>query len=249
MKKIIANFKMNKTNSQVKEYIMKLLPRFDRDDVELVLCPPATSLSIANFLLDGSLIKLGAQNLSDEEEGKNTGDISGEMLKDCGASYVIVGHSERRTKFRENGKAINKKIKIALKNRLKVIFCIGESLTDKNLQKTQEVLKAQIEDGLKGLYENELDNIIIAYEPVWAIGSGKTPLLKEIESSMKLIRKTVANDFSNKAGEKIEIVYGGSVDNKNCNSISKLKDVNGLLIGGACLDPINFSQLLRDVKA
>ncbi len=246
---IIGNIKMNKTNTQVKDYIMKLLPRYEQGKHETILCLPYTSLTTAKFLLEGSGIMLGAQNLCDEEAGKNTGEISGEMLHDCGAGYVIVGHSERRAKYKENAKSINKKIKIALKNRLKVVFCVGESLAEKNLLKTFETLKTQIEDGLKGLYENELENIIIAYEPVWAIGSGKTPLSKEIEASIKAIRKVIANDFSDKAAQKIEILYGGSVDNKNCSSIAKIKEVNGLLIGGACLDAINFSQLIKDVKA
>lgn len=248
MKNIIANFKMNFTNTQIKDYLIKLISRYEKDKVNLILCLPYTALSTADYFLSGSEIKIGAQNLSDEDEGKNTGEISGIMLKDCGVSYVIVGHSERRSKFRENGKIINKKIKMALKNSLKVIFCVGESLAEKNSGKTAEVIKAQLEDGFKGLYENELENIIIAYEPVWAIGSGKTPLAKEIDSAVKTIKKTVENDFSLKASEKIEIVYGGSVDNKNFNSFTKIKGINGLLIGGASLDPINLCQIVKEIK-
>ncbi len=245
---IIANLKMNKTNSEIKDYIMKLLSRYEKGKHEVVLCLPFTSLTTAKFLIDGSDVKLGAQNLCDDESGKNTGEISGEMLHDIGINYVIIGHSERRTKYKENAKAINKKIKIALKNRLKVVLCVGESLADKNLLKTFETLKTQIEDALKGLYENELENIVIAYEPIWAIGSGKIPLAKEIEGSIKAIRKVIANDFSEKASQKIEVLYGGSVDNKNCNTIAKIKEVDGLLVGGACLDAVNFSQLIKDVK-
>ena len=248
MKKIIGNFKMNKTNSEIKEYIIKLLPRLEKDKAEVILCLPFTALAMAKFLLEGSQVKLGSQNLSDEDEGKNTGEISGSMLKDCGVSTVIVGHSERRAKFKENGKMINKKIKVALKNGLEVILCVGETLTEKNLHKTVETIKTQIEEATKGLYENELENIVIAYEPIWAIGSGKTPLVKEIESVVKLIRKTITDDFSAKAGEKIEVIYGGSVDNKNCGSISKIKGVNGLLVGGACLDADNFSQIVKDTR-
>ncbi len=249
MKKIIGNFKMNKTNSEIKEYIMNFVSKVDKSRAEIILCLPSTALSTAKYLLDGSGIAIGAENLCDEEGGKNTGEVSGEMLKDCGAEYVIIGHSERRVKYRENNRSINRKIKIALKNRIKVIFCIGESLAEKNLMKTAEVLKTQLEDALKGLYENELENIVIAYEPVWAIGTGKIPMNKDIEDAVKTIRKVIADDFSNKAAEKIEVVYGGSVDNKNCGSISKIKSINGLLVGGACLDPINFCQLIRDTKA
>ena len=214
MNKIIGNFKMNKTSSEIKEYIMKLLPRLEKDKVEVTLCLPYTSLSLASFLLQGSGVKLGAQNLSDEESGKNTGEISGSMLKDCSVSTVIVGHSERRSKFKENGKMINKKIKIALKNSLEVVLCVGETLAEKNLHKTIDTIKSQIEEATKGLYENELENIVIAYEPIWAIGSGKTPLAKEIENVIKIIRKTITEDFSLKAGENIEVIYGGSVDNR-----------------------------------
>ncbi len=248
MKKIIGNFKMNKTNTEIKSYLMKFLARVDTSRAEVVLCLPYTALSIAKFLTEGGEVKIGGQNLSDEDAGKNTGEISGAMLKDCGADFVIIGHSERRSKFRENGKMINRKIKLALKNRLKVILCIGETALEKKALKTKEVLKTQLKESLVGLYENELENIIIAYEPIWAIGSGKTPLAKEIESAVKVIKKTVCEDFSDKAGEKIEVLYGGSVDNKNCFNLSKIKGINGLLVGGACLDENNFVQMIKDIK-
>ena len=244
---IVANFKMNKTSTQIKDYIMKILPRVDGKS-ELILALPSTSLSLAKFLLEGSEIKVCGQNLCDEEAGKNTGEVSGAMIKECGCDYVIVGHSDRRIKYKETGRTINKKIKIALKNRLKVIICVGESMSDKNSKKTNESLKSQVCEALKGLYENELENIIIAYEPVWAIGSGKLPLAKEIESAVKTIRKTIASDFSDKAGENTKVIYGGSIDNKNSNSIIKVKGINGLLVGGACLDPISFSQLIKELK-
>ncbi len=248
MKKIVANFKMNKTNNEVKDYIMKLLPKYEKDKAEIVLCVPFTAITLSKFLLDGTGINIGAQNICDEDDGKSTGEICGSMIKNCGADYVIVGHSERRVKFKENGRIINKKIKLALKNRLKVILCIGETLAEKNTLKTNEVIKTQLEDALKGLYENELDNIVIAYEPIWAIGTGKTPLAKEIENTVKVIRKVVADDFSDKAGEKIEVLYGGSVDVKNIASFSKIKNINGMLVGGASLDADNFSQIIKNIR-
>lgn len=245
MKKIIANFKMNLNGQEVKEYMIKLLAKINGKN-QIIVCPPFTSLSLASFLINDKNISLAAQNLSDEEEGKCTGEISGRMIKSCGADYVIIGHSERRTKFKENGKIINKKIKIALKNRLKVILCIGESLAERNMNKTQETLKTQLEEALKGLYENELENIIIAYEPVWAIGTGKTPQPKEIENVASFIRQVVCEYFSPKS-EKIEIVYGGSVDNKNCSTFAKIKGINGLLVGSASLDAENFIQISKSV--
>lgn len=248
MKKlIIANFKMNKSPLQTKEYLMPLISRLDEDKTTLMLCLPFTSLGVAKFMLEGHKITLGAQNLSDEEEGKCTGEISGAMLKDCGVDYVIVGHSERRKKFKEDNKTINKKIKLALKNGLGVILCVGESLAERNTLKTFEVLREQLEAALKGLYENELERIIIAYEPIWAIGSGKTPTAKEIEKTIKEIRKIIGEDFSASAGEQIRVVYGGSVDTKNAKQFANVKNLNGLLIGGACLDPYNLLQIISYV--
>lgn len=245
MKKIIANLKMNMTSREIKDYLLKLIVKNTHKN-QIILCPPCPYLSLAKFLLNDSGIELGAQNISDEDEGAFTGEISGKMVKDCGAEYVVVGHSERKTKFRESARTINKKIKVALKNGLKVILCVGEQLTDKNLDKTKEVLKAQIEDALKGLYENELDNILIAYEPVWAIGTGKTPQPKEVEQSVKYIRQVICEDFSPKS-EKIEVLYGGSIDEKNASSFAKVSGVNGLLIGHTSLDVDHLIQISKSV--
>ena len=243
MKKIIANFKMNMIGDEIKSHLIKLLAKINGKN-EVVICPPSPYLALSDFILKGSAVKLGAQNICDEEEGKNTGEISGKMIKDCGGDYVIVGHSERRAKFRETGRIINKKIKLALKNGLKVILCVGETTAEKNLGKTKEVIKNQVEEAFKGLYENELFNIIVAYEPIWAIGTGKTPSVKDVEGVAKHIRDAVCADFSPKA-EKIEVVYGGSVDNKNCSSFAKAKGINGLLVGGASLDVDNFAQICK----
>lgn len=244
MKKIVANLKMNFNNEELKEYLIKLLSKNIKNKV--IICPSYTSLSLANFFLKDSKIDLGAQNLCDEEEGKCTGEVSGRMLKGCGVDYVIVGHSERRTKFRENGKQINKKIKVALKNQLKVILCVGEQLAEKNLGRAEEVVRTQLLEAFKGLYENELENIVIAYEPVWAIGTGKTPQNKEVENMAKFIRKIVCEEFSPKC-EKIEILYGGSIDIKNCSNFSKIKGIDGLLVGGASLDVDNFASIAKSM--
>lgn len=247
MKYVIANFKMNKNVDEIKSYLINLIPRVKAGKHNLVLCLPAVALTTANYLLKETDIAIGGQNLCDEEADKCTGEISGEMLKSAGATYVIVGHSERRTKFKENARSINKKIKIALKNRLKVILCVGENLAERNTLKMLESLKNQIEDALKGLYENELEHVIIAYEPIWAIGSGKVPTNKEIETSVKAIRKVITDDFSAKAGENIAVVYGGSIDSKNAPIIKKVKGIDGMLIGKSCLDCDHFSQILREV--
>ena len=240
---VIANFKMNQTPEETKDYLMTFLSRFD-EKVDLTLCLPYTSLATGAYLCKGRAVRLGSQNISEDEEGKSTGEISGRMLKACGVDYCIIGHSERRKRFKEDSKTINKKIKAALKNGLGVILCVGESLVERNTLKTFEVLKEQIEDALKGLYENELERIVIAYEPIWAIGTGKTPLAKEINLAVKEIRKVIAEDFSQGAADNIKVVYGGSIDSKNVKEFVNCKNLNGLLIGGGCLEPNSLLKII-----
>lgn len=246
MKKIvIANFKMNKTPSETKQYLISFLSKYEDYKTDLILALPYTSLSIAKFMIDKREISLGAQNLCDDDEKGCTGEISGKMLADSGVSYVLVGHSERRAKFKEDSKTINKKIKNGLKNRLSIILCVGESLTDKNTMKTLSTLRMQIEEALKGLYENELENLIIAYEPVWAIGSGKTPSPKEIENAVRAIRKVVEEDFSKKAAQEIRVVYGGSITPKNISKFASIEGLDGILVGGASLESSVFLQIIN----
>ena len=247
MRKIIGNFKMNQTPTQTKEYLLRFLSRVEGTKNEIVLCFPATSLTTAKYMVEGGNVKLGGQNICEDDRVKVTGEINGDMLKDAGAEYVIVGHSERRTKFRENYKTNNKKIKLAFKNRLKVILCVGENLTERNTLKMLESLKIQIEESLKGIYENELERVVIAYEPIWAVGSGKLPTNKELERAVKAIRKVITDDFSEKAGKNIEVVYGGSLDSKNVNQYLKISTINGFLVGGSCLDPIEFATIVKEV--
>lgn len=243
---IIANFKMNKTEKETKEYLINFLAKYEDYKANLILALPFTSLPVAKFLTEGREISIAAQNICEDEKGC-TGEISGQMLTDVGACYVIIGHSERRLKFREDSKIINKKIKNGLKNGLSIILCVGESLADKNTMKTLITLKNQIEEALKGLYENELDNVIIAYEPVWAIGSGKTPSSKDVEMAIKSIRKVVTEDFSAKAGRQIRIVYGGSITPKNINKFSDIEGLNGVLVGSASLDVNIFMQIINSL--
>lgn len=247
-KQIVANFKMNKTPLETKAYLMQLASRFDSEKVDLTLCVPFTSLAVANYLLAQTPIQVGAQNLSDEESGAFTGEISAAMLKEAGCSTVLVGHSERRSKFKENNKLLNKKIKVALKHGLSVILCVGETLAEKNTLKTLDTLQQQIEEALKGLYENELENIIIAYEPIWAIGTGKSATVKEIEYAVKAIRKVIRDDFSSKAAEDICVLYGGSIQNRNISNLINAKGVNGALIGGASLEVNGFLNLISLIK-
>ncbi len=247
MKKyIVGNFKMNTKPSELKPYAMALATKAKGGVNEIVICPPFTHLSVANEFLSGSKVEFGAQNISEEESGAFTGEISAKMIKDLGASYVILGHSERRGKFKENDKTINKKIKTALANGLKVILCVGESLQTRTAKQTYQFVKKQLDDDLKGIYENELESVLIAYEPIWAIGTGKTATTKDIERMVETIRKEVEYLYSEKAGRSLAVLYGGSVNLNNYKKILSLPCLNGALIGGACLDVDSFAVIARE---
>lgn len=246
MKKIvIANFKMNQTPSETKDYMIDLVSRMKGEDTKVVVCPPFTSLAKAYSLTKKTNVLLGAQNFHYEEKGAHTGEISASMLKEVGAEYVIVGHSERRKEFKETNVVVNKKIKAALGNDLKVIFCVGETLNERNANRTEEVLKTEIEQGLSGLYENELDSIVIAYEPIWAIGTGVNAQDKQISSAISIIRKIIKELYSAKASQAILIVYGGSVNTKNAKKIMSIKNVDGVLVGGASLVAEDFFEIIK----
>lgn len=249
MKKIvIANLKMNQNIDESKTYFTKMVANFSGDKCDLIICPPYTSLSIAKFITQNSSIRLGAQNVCDEEFGAYTGEISAQMLKKAGADYVILGHSDRRNKFKESDKLINKKIKTSLKNGLKCILCVGESLADKNTGKTYDVIRKQLEEDLRGLYENELESVIIAYEPIWAIGTGNNASVKDIENSAKLIRKVIFDNFSEKASRDIQVIYGGSLNQKNYQALLYCTGIDGGLFGACSLDPKVFLEILNSVK-
>lgn len=247
MKKIvIGNFKMNTKPSEFKNYAMALATKTNGAKNDIIVCPPFTHLNVANELLGGSKIEFGAQNISDEEKGAFTGEISAEMIKDLGANYVIVGHSERRTKFKESDKLVNKKIKTALANGLKVVLCVGENLQTRTSKQAYNFVRKQLDDDLKGIYENELESVVIAYEPIWAIGTGKTPTSKDISKMIETIRKEIEYNYSDKASSKIAVLYGGSVNLNNYKKIMETAGVDGVLVGGACLDVDNFAVMCRE---
>lgn len=249
MKKlIVANFKMNQTPEETKEYLIKFVSRFYSENVQVVLCPPFTSLGIAQFLTEGSKVKIGAQNVSDQDDGLLTGEISAKMLKETGVDYVIIGHSDRRNKFKEGNALINKKIKNALKHGLKCILCVGETLAEKNTNKTAEVIRRQVEEGLKGLYENELEGVVVSYEPVWSIGTGKVATGKDIEAASKVIRKSVETLYSEKAGRDICVIYGGSLSSANIQKIMQCKGIDGGLLGGGSLDVDAFLEICNKLR-
>lgn len=245
MKKyIIGNLKMNLLPKDTQDYC-NILKENANSKCTVGVALPFTSLGLGHVALHDSKILLGAQNLHYEDGGSFTGEVSSEMLKQSGCAFCIVGHSERRQKFGETNAFINKKIKSLLKKGIKVILCIGESLGENQNGKTKQVLSKQLFECLEGLYENELKSIIIAYEPIWAIGSGKTPQAKQVERAVNNIRSVIKTAYSENAGEKIAVLYGGSVTKENVKSFLLVKGINGALVGGASKDALAFSELVN----
>ncbi len=239
---IAANWKMNKTSSETREFISSFVPAVrDVTDVDIVLAPPFTSLAIASETLKNSNVLLAAQDMFYEEKGAYTGEVSPLMIVDIGCKYVIIGHSERRQYFNETDEVVNKKIVSAKKAGLGVIFCIGESLTERDAGKTFDVLQREITDGLNGVDDKD---IVVAYEPIWAIGTGKTATSEQAQEVHAYIREKMRFLYGNKADE-IRILYGGSVTPENIGSLMVCKDVDGALVGGASLKVENFIKIVN----
>lgn len=239
---IVANWKMNKTVPEARGFLKEFIPLVrDILDREIVIAPPFTSLSIAAEELKGSNIKLSSQDVFYEEKGSYTGEISPIMLLDCGCSYVIVGHSERRQYFNETDEIVNKKIKASKKSGLGVIFCIGESLEQREKGKTFDVLSREIDNGLIDI---DSDNIVVAYEPIWAIGTGRTATPEQAQEVHAYIRGKLRTLYGNKASE-ICIIYGGSVTPENIDSLMACPDVDGALVGGASLKVESFVRIVK----
>lgn len=250
-KKIVAgNWKMNNDlNSSVAliSEIKNLLASKSLN-AEVIICPPFTSLDAANSLIKDTQIKLGAQNMYYEKSGAFTGEISPLMLKSVGCQYVILGHSERRTIFVESNQLINKKIKAAVENQLNPIFCIGETLEERESGVTFKVIETQVREGLDGLTAEELANLIIAYEPVWAIGTGKTATPEQAEEVHAFIRKLIGELYSTEFAEKLIIQYGGSVKPENAAELMSQPDIDGALVGGACLKADSFVKIIESAQ-
>ncbi|MCX7876904.1 MAG: triose-phosphate isomerase [Melioribacteraceae bacterium] len=246
-KKIIAgNWKMNNDISGSINLITELKKGLnEKTNATVIVCPPFTSLETAQTLLKDSTIKYGAQNMYYEESGAFTGEISPLMLKSLGCDYVIIGHSERRTIFNESDELINKKIKSAIKNNLIPIFCIGETLEEREKGITFDICERQVRNGLEGISETELDNLIIAYEPVWAIGTGKTATSQQAEEVHLFIRNLIEKMYSKSLAEKIIIQYGGSVKPENAKELLSQPNIDGALVGGACLKADSFLKIIE----
>ncbi len=245
-KKVIAgNWKMNMDLRQSQKLVSEIINGLGKDNkAEVIVCPPFTSLSEVNSLLKGTQVKLGAQNMYYEESGAYTAEISADMLKSVGCEYVILGHSERRVIFNESDELINRKIKTALAKELKPIFCIGELLEQRENGQTMNVVSMQIEKGLEGISSEQMKNVIIAYEPVWAIGTGKTATPEQAQEVHFFIRELVAKKFSSSVAEDLIIQYGGSVKPDNSSELLSQKDIDGALVGGACLKADSFLGII-----
>jgi triosephosphate isomerase len=246
-KKIVAgNWKMN-MNLQDGIALAKELNetlKADKPNCGVVICTPFIHLAPVAQLLDKDIIGLGAENCADKEEGAYTGEVSAEMVKSTGAQYVILGHSERRGYYGETPEILKEKVLLALKNGLKVIFCIGESLEEREANKQNEVVKAELEESVFNLTEEEFKNIIIAYEPIWAIGTGKTATAEQAEEIHAYIRSIVAGKYGQAVAEETSILYGGSCKASNAPELFAKPDIDGGLIGGASLKCADFKGII-----
>jgi triosephosphate isomerase (TIM) len=243
---IAGNWKMNKTSVEARDLASKLIPLVSgARDREIVLGPPFTSLQTVAAAIKNTNISLSAQNLHWEDKGAFTGEISAEMLLDLGCKYVIIGHSERRQYFGETDETVNKKVKQALRKGLLPIFCVGETLTEREAGKLTEVISRQVTGGLRDITAEDMKKVVIAYEPVWAIGTGKTASPDQANEVHALIREKVKSLYTVEVAEGLRIQYGGSVTPENVSSLMAKPDIDGALVGGASLKPESFAALVN----
>ena len=247
---IAGNWKMNMTPSAAKKFITELAPKVaGKDKCDIVLCVPFVDIAVAAEAAKGTNIKIGAENVHFEAKGAYTGEISAEMLVESGADYVIVGHSERRQYFAETDETVNLRTKAALAAGLKVILCLGEVKEQRLSGITDEVVSMQTKLDLAGISEADLANVIIAYEPVWAIGTGLTATPEQADETCGVIRKTIAAIYSDAAAEKMIIQYGGSMNDANAAELLAKENVDGGLIGGASLVTDKFTAIVDAANA
>jgi triosephosphate isomerase len=243
---ITGNWKMNKVSSDAVSLVQEIVAEVGRStDVDVVVCPPFTSLEVACKALEGSSVKLGAQNMHHEAGGAFTGEISAPMLRAIFVNYVILGHSERRTYFHETDAFINQKVLAALKNQLKPILCVGETLAERESGSTLKVVQTQVEACLEGVGKDQATNVVIAYEPVWAIGTGKVATTAQAQEVHAFIRSLLVKLFGDAVAQKVRILYGGSMKPANAPELLAQKDIDGGLIGGASLESRSFVELIK----
>ncbi len=242
-RKVIAgNWKMNMLPNEAIDFVNNLAPLVKNSENEVIICVPFTDLFYTLLTVQETNIHVGAQNMHWEEKGAYTGEVSAEMLKSINVEYVIIGHSERRQYFNETDETVNLKVKSALKHGLKPIICVGETLEQKEQGKTLEVITSQISRALQDLTLDDISNIIVAYEPIWAIGTGKTASSDDANESIKAIRNQIEKEFGT---NDVTILYGGSVNAENAKELFTMSDIDGGLVGGASLNAEKFSKIVN----
>ena len=241
---IAGNWKMHKTIAEALEFVSDIKDRVNNEKVEAVICAPFTLLKDLKEATKGTSIKVGAQNMHFEEKGAFTGEISPLMLKELDMDYVIIGHSERRQYFNETNETVNKKVLKALEVGIDPILCVGETLEEREAGNTKDVCKVQVEKALENVSKEDIAKVVIAYEPIWAIGTGKTATSEDANDVIAYIRQVVANLYKDLANE-VRIQYGGSVKPSNVGEIMNQSDIDGALVGGASLEANDYIQLVN----
>lgn len=243
---IAANWKMHKNTQDAKTFMAELLPKIaDLKEVDVLICPPFTLISTVDNGREGSKILLGAQNMHHENSGAFTGEIAPQMLKDLNCEFVILGHSERRWVFGETDETINRKVHAALANSLIPVLCVGEKLEEREKSLTDQVILNQLEKNLAGISEDFISRMVIAYEPVWAIGTGKNATTKDAKDAIALIREFIHSKYGQEIADKVRILYGGSVKPDNVKTYMDQDGIDGALVGGASLEAESFAKLTR----
>lgn len=247
-KVIAGNWKMNMLPNEAMNFINGLEPVARNANCEIVLCVPYTDLFYSLLTAQNTKIKIGAQNMHWEEKGAYTGEIAPQMLKCINVEYVIIGHSERRAYFAETDETVNKKVKSAIAHELKPILCVGETLKQKELGLAEEIITGQTELALEGLNKEQVENVIIAYEPIWAIGTGKVATKEEANESIKQIRNKIVSLYGENVAQNVTILYGGSVKPENAKELFDMSDIDGALVGGASLKLDEFKKIIQTLQ-
>lgn len=245
---IAGNWKMFKTAGEAAQFAQEIKGKAEVAGVESVVCAPFTALPALIEAVKGTSIKVGAQNLHYEDNGAYTGEISGVMLKDLGVDYVIIGHSERRAYFAESDEIVNKKVHAAFKHGLTPIVCVGEKLEEREADQTKSVCKVQTEAAFAGLSAEQAAAVVVAYEPIWAIGTGKSSTADDANEVISYIRSVIAGQFGEPIASKVRIQYGGSVKPANVAEYMSQSDIDGALVGGASLEPASYIQLVEGAQ-
>ncbi|MFR9070171.1 MAG: triose-phosphate isomerase [Paraclostridium sp.] len=242
---IAGNWKMHKTIAEAVEFVNEIKGKVNNTDVEAVICAPFTLLKDLKEATKGTDIKIGAQNMHYEDNGAFTGEVSAPMLNELNIDYVVLGHSERRQYFNETNETVNKKVLKALKSGIDPILCIGETLEEREADKTNDVCKVQVEKALENVSKDDMKKVVIAYEPIWAIGTGKTATAEQANDVIAYVRDVVKGLYGEEISEEVRIQYGGSVKPANVSEIMNQTDIDGALVGGASLKPADFVELVN----